>query len=156
VFAWIDEHLNYNNRTTSRVEVQHSVFKTHIENQHNYLDRLVDISNEVVNRQEAAILKSFERSRSVRKHEHMAISTFRQLIGVLSHDALDLLTKEVNRAHKLDSKDCRCWIQKCCGLLCACRLKKYLYSQQPIPRLTCLGGSLISNEQVRLETCRSS
>ena len=59
VSAWIDQHLNFNNRTTNRVEGQHSVLKRHLDDQYSSLDRLVDIADEVVKRQETGIKERF-------------------------------------------------------------------------------------------------
>ncbi|XP_076939181.1 uncharacterized protein LOC143607715 [Bidens hawaiensis] len=95
VSVWIDQHLNFGNNTTNRVESQ-------------------DAS------QHTSIKESFEKSRVVRIHQHN-IRCFKLLRGFVSNEALDIILADHESWKNLqvDSSNCGCRLRNSCGLPCA-------------------------------------
>ncbi|KAL1149138.1 hypothetical protein V6Z11_A10G172200 [Gossypium hirsutum] len=106
VSAWIDQHLNFGERTTNRI----------------------------VKSQLTSIYESFEKSRIILKHRHN-LPCFRLLRGFVAFEALNILEGELQRSnrHQLDSLNCGCKLRYSCGLSCACMLLVYLNSGECIP-----------------------
>lgn len=129
VSAWIDQHLNFGERTTNRVESQHAKLKKYLCSANSSLDKFVSSIDRFVRSQLTTIYESFEKSRIVIKHEHN-VSCFRLLRGFVAHEALDMLVGELQRARglQLDSSNCGCKLRNSCGLPCACSLSFYLNS----------------------------
>nr|KAJ0215804.1 hypothetical protein LSAT_V11C300123480 [Lactuca sativa] len=127
VSVWIDQHLNFGQRTSSRVEGQHSVLKKYLQEKNYSLAKFVGAIDRFVKSQLTAINESFEKSMIVSKHEHR-FSCFDLLRGNVSLKALDMLIEELQRVYQVDSSNCGCKLQNSCGLPCACMLSAYLNS----------------------------
>ncbi|KAC9183977.1 hypothetical protein E3N88_46217 [Mikania micrantha] len=93
VSAWIDKNRNFGQRTTNRVESQHSLLKKSLHATNNTLDNIVGHVIQIVKSQAEAINESFERSKIFRMAHHND-DQFELLKGNISHVALDLLVGE--------------------------------------------------------------
>ena len=93
----------------------------HIKGANNSLHKLVMIAYDVVTSQERAINHSFEESLSVKKVHH-DIPLFEDLLGKVSHAAIEKLIKEIKNIERLKERKMSCGHQlfTSCGLLCAC------------------------------------
>ena len=100
MFVWIDQYLNFGERTTNRVESQHSLLKQHLDGNHSQLDKFVDIIDKIVHLQETHIKASFEENMTRIKHIHRN-TTFSLLLTKVSLEALELLTHEMKRVQAL-------------------------------------------------------
>ncbi|KAF5755561.1 putative MULE transposase domain, FHY3/FAR1 family [Helianthus annuus] len=126
VYAWTDKCRNFGQRTTNRVESQHANLKRYI-TRGSSLERIARCIIDIVETQYDEIQKSFTESieKTMNHHRHRMLDNLR---GKVSHEALDLLEKELLR--KMDvlrkliaSCGCHMWLSK--GLPCACRLENY-------------------------------
>nr|KAJ0208671.1 hypothetical protein LSAT_V11C400191360 [Lactuca sativa] len=129
VSVWIDQHLNFGQRTTNRVESAHSNLKKYLEGTNSSLDKFIGCLDQFVRSQLPSIHDNLEKSRIVRKREHN-LPCFTLLWGSVSHEALDKLVGELYRLNEnqIDSSNCGCKLQHSCGLPCACMLLVYLNS----------------------------
>ncbi|KAL4576044.1 hypothetical protein LXL04_012132 [Taraxacum kok-saghyz] len=134
VSVWIDQHLNFEERTTNRAESQHSKLKKYIGPKNYSLDKFIGSIDRFVRSQLTAIYDSFETSLISRRHEHN-LKCFDDLRGFVSLQALDKLVGEIQRlcTHRIDFSNCGCIIRHSCGLPCACMLAPYLNSDDKIP-----------------------
>ncbi|KAD4178869.1 hypothetical protein E3N88_27460 [Mikania micrantha] len=123
VSAWIDKNRNFGQRTTNRVESQHSLLKKSLHATNNTLDNIVGHVIQIVKSQAEAINESFERSKIFRMAHHND-DQFELLKGNVSHVALDLLVGEKAKIQMLiaSNSSCGCHLFTSCGLPCACRL----------------------------------
>ncbi|XP_035845780.1 protein FAR1-RELATED SEQUENCE 5-like [Helianthus annuus] len=133
VFAWTDKRRNFGNRTTNRVESQHTNLKRYVLDRSS-LDRVVGCVREIVETQFSEIRKTFRESIEKRMNHHKH-PLYQHLLGKVSHTALDLLNGEAIR--KLDvlkrfHSSCGCQMWYSCGLPCACRIGKYMREERPI------------------------
>ncbi|XP_035838222.1 uncharacterized protein LOC110877735 [Helianthus annuus] len=126
VYAWTDKCRNFGQRTTNRVESQHANLKRYI-TRGSSLERIARCIIDIVETQYDEIQKSFTESieKTMNHHRHRMLDNLR---GKVSHEALDLLEKELLRKmdvlRKLNAScGCHMWLSK--GLPCACRLENY-------------------------------
>lgn len=70
VSVWVDQSLNFGNRTTNRVESQHAKLKKYLDSSKSNLDKFVKTINEIVQSQLTSINESFEKSRIFRYNHH--------------------------------------------------------------------------------------
>jgi len=127
VSAWVDEHLNYLNYTTNRVESEHAKLKAELKGRCTF-KRILECVNTLVVGQVTEIKGQLERSRVFVQYTHN-IDLFRNLHYVVSEKALDIMVGELTRLRdslKGDWSMCGCKVRKSCGLPCACRLALYL------------------------------
>jgi len=129
VSFWIDQHLNFENNTTNRVESQHAVLKKYLKSSKCCFDKFVGCINRLVQSQHTSIKESFEKSRVVRIHQHN-LRCFKLLRGFVSNEALDIILADHERWKNLqeDSSNCGCRLRNSCGLPCACELSMYISS----------------------------
>ncbi|KAK5835805.1 hypothetical protein PVK06_011514 [Gossypium arboreum] len=129
VSVWIDQHLNFGERTMIRVESQQAKLKKYLCAKNSSLDKFVGCIDQTVKSQLTSIYESFEKSRIVLKHRHN-LPCFRLLLGFVALEALDILEGELQQLsrHQLDSSNCGCKLRHICGLPCACMLSVYLNS----------------------------
>ncbi|KAL6568011.1 hypothetical protein OROHE_003695 [Orobanche hederae] len=129
VSASIDQSLNFGNRTSNRVEIQHAKLKKYMYTRNYTLDKFVRCIDKIAKSQLTAIKESFGKSEISRYHKHN-IPCFILLRGFTSNEALHLMVKEINRSNdfQLDSSTCGCQLHNSCGLPCACRLSLYITS----------------------------
>ncbi|XP_023754932.2 protein FAR1-RELATED SEQUENCE 5-like [Lactuca sativa] len=134
VSVWIDQHLNFGNNTTNRVESAHANLKRFLDSASSNLDRFVQRVNEIMQSQLTSINESFEKS-LIFRYKHHNLYCFGLLRGFVSNEALDIIVGELQRlnASKLDSSNCGCKLHTSCGLPCACMLSVYLNSGEEIP-----------------------
>ncbi|KAF5822950.1 putative MULE transposase domain, FHY3/FAR1 family [Helianthus annuus] len=126
VYAWTDKCRNFGQRTTNRVESQHANLKRYI-TRGSSLVRIARCVIDIVETQYDEIQKSFTESieKTMNHHRH---PLFDNLRGKVSHEALDLLAKELMRKLEVLRKlnaSCGCHMWLSCGLPCACRLENY-------------------------------
>nr|KAJ0213994.1 hypothetical protein LSAT_V11C400163240 [Lactuca sativa] len=123
VSVWIDQHLNFGNNTTNRVESAHASLKRFLDSVSSNLDRFLTSINE-----------SFEKS-LIFRYNHHNLYYFGLLRGSVSNEALDIIVGELQRlnASKFDSSNCGCKLHTSCGLPCVCMLSVYLNSGEEIP-----------------------
>ncbi|XP_052620898.1 protein FAR1-RELATED SEQUENCE 5-like [Lactuca sativa] len=134
VSVWIDQHLNFGNNTTNRVESAHANLKRFLDSASSNLDRFMQRINEIVQSQLTSINESFEKS-LIFRYKHHNSYCFGLLRGSVSNEALDIIVGELQRLNlsKLDSSNCGCKLRTSCGLPCACMLSVYLNSGEEIP-----------------------
>ena len=127
--VWVDQHLNFGNRTSNRVESQHAKLKRYLESANLKLERFVQRIDEIVQSQVNSINLSFENSR-IHRYNHHDLKCFKDLRGKVSNEALDIMLGEIQKLNDLtlDSSNCGCQVHNSCGLLCACMLSVYLNS----------------------------
>ncbi|KAJ0465977.1 putative protein kinase RLK-Pelle-LRR-XII-1 family [Helianthus annuus] len=126
VYAWTDKCRNFGQRTTNRVESQHANLKRYI-TRGSSLVRIARCVIDIVETQYDEIQKSFTESieKTINHHRHPLLDNLR---GKVSHEALDLLAKELMRKLEVLRKlnaSCGCHMWLSCGLPCACRLENY-------------------------------
>lgn len=134
VSAWTDKNLNFNQRTTNRVESQHANLKKYLKNANTSLDRVVDFVEEVVESQYVEIRLTFGTSLTKIMNPHRLVRNcngreiFAELYRKVSLKALDLMEKEVDRIRTLrkNNETCTCQLYTSCGLPCACRLERMI------------------------------
>lgn len=95
VSCWVDEHLNYRNHTTNRVESEHSVLKAELKGRCTFY-RVLQCVNAVVISQHTEIKGQLEQSRAYINGKHN-LPCFKNLHGVVSHTALEIMLGEINR-----------------------------------------------------------
>ena len=130
VSVWIDQHLNFEERTTNRVESQHARLKKYLIPNNKYsLERFIGDIDRFVRSQFPAIYDSFEKSMIFRNQEH-DFNCLKELRGSVALEALDKIVGEIRRlyAHPIDSSNCGCKVRHSCGLPCACMLSPYFNS----------------------------
>lgn len=127
VSAWTHANFNFGQNTTNRVESQHAKLKRSIKGANSSLHRLVMLVDQVLDSQRIAINHSFQVSRSIRMVKHN-VPMFADILGEISHTALDLLLLELQKIEKLraQNKACGHGLLTSCGLPCACRLEAYI------------------------------
>ncbi|CAH1415144.1 unnamed protein product [Lactuca virosa] len=161
VLVWIDQHLNFGQRTTNRVESAHSNLKKYLDGTNSSLDKFIGCLDRFVRSQLPSIHDSLEKNRIVRKREH-DLPCFRLLWGSVSHEAFDKLVGELYwlSENQIDSSNCGCKLQHNCGLPCACMLSIYLNSGEYIPldsidifwrKLDLSESSSVANEDIHCE-----
>ncbi|KAF5787840.1 hypothetical protein HanXRQr2_Chr10g0457351 [Helianthus annuus] len=113
-------------RTTNRVESQHANLKRYI-TRGSSLEPIARCIIDIVETQYDEIQKRFTESieNTVNHHRHRMLDNLR---GKVSHEALDLLAKELLRKMEVlwklnASCGCHMWLSN--GLSCACRLENY-------------------------------
>ncbi|KAL6584898.1 hypothetical protein OROMI_004187 [Orobanche minor] len=133
VSVWIDQHLNFRNNTTNRVESQHAKLKKYLNSAKSSLDKFVGFIDRIVQSQLTTIRESLEKSIIVRIHQHN-IQCFKLLRGFVSNEALDIILGERKRWKdlQLDSSNCDCRLRSSCGLPCACELSMYTGKYIPL------------------------
>ncbi|XP_022004081.1 uncharacterized protein LOC110901572 [Helianthus annuus] len=126
VYAWTDKCRNFGQRTTNRVESQHANLKRYV-TRGSSLERIARCVIDIVETQYDEIQKSFTESieKTMNHHRHPLLDNLR---GNVSHEALDLLAKELMRKlevlRKLNAScGCHMWLR--CGLPFAWRLENY-------------------------------
>lgn len=126
VSCWVDEHPNFGNYTTNRVESEHSLLKIHLNGVVN-MPKFLEAIEQIVGAQVTSIKESFERCRINIIHKHN-VHWLRLLHGNVSDKALDILVSEYKRLDEFngDLSRCGCKVLRSCGLPCACRLSVYL------------------------------
>ena len=127
VSTWVDEHLNYLNYTTNRVESEHAKLKAELKGRCTF-HRIVECINDVVTGQVTEIKGQLEHSRVFLQYKHN-IEIFKNLHGIVSGKALDIMIGELTRLRDSlngDWSKCGCKLRKSCGLPCACRLALHL------------------------------
>nr|KAJ0203907.1 hypothetical protein LSAT_V11C500248840 [Lactuca sativa] len=123
-----DQHLNFGQRTTNKVESAQSNLKKYLDGTNSSLDKFIGCLDQFA-RSQLTSIHSPEKSRIIYKQEH-GLPCFRLLWGSLSHEALDKLVRELYRLSEnhMDSSNYGCKRQHNCGLPCACLLSIYLNS----------------------------
>lgn len=126
VNAWTNQTPNFGQRTTNRVESQHSNLKRYLRTSHNTLATLVGFVDKMVQSQEENMNHGFETS-LIKTMNHHKIPIFYDLLGKVSHKALDFLVEERDRIQTMLQRNISCQHQlwSSCGLPCACRILKY-------------------------------
>ncbi|KAL4562167.1 hypothetical protein LXL04_034361 [Taraxacum kok-saghyz] len=129
VSVWIDQHLNFGNHTTNKVDSQHARLKRYLESANSKLDRFVERINEIVQSQVSSINLSFENSLIYQYNQHN-LKCFVDLRGKVSNEAIAIILGEIQKLNglTLDSSNCGCQVHNSCGLRCACMLSVYLNS----------------------------
>ncbi|XP_076955051.1 PKS-NRPS hybrid synthetase cheA-like [Bidens hawaiensis] len=131
VSLWIDQHLNFGENTTNRVESAHAKLKKFLETSNSGFDKFVTCVDQIVKSQHTIIKASLGTSRIQKIHQH-DLQCFKLLHGFVSIEALELLKKECKRLNE-DRVDCDCRLRTCKGLPCACELSMFISSGQYIP-----------------------
>jgi hypothetical protein len=127
VSCWVDEHLNYRNYTTNRVESEHNLLKAELKGKCAF-HRILECVNSVVVGQHTEIKGHLEQTR-IYGHGNTNLPLFRNLQGVVSQKALQIMTEEINRLRdklKGDRSRCGCKVLTSCGLPCACQLALHI------------------------------
>lgn len=126
ITAWSNKYLNFGQRTTNRVEIQHRAFKRYLKSANNSLHTLVTHVDQIVTRQETHIKHAFETS-LIKTMEDHRIPLFDYLRGNVSHATLNLLVVEEKKSPNIRSANasCQCHLRTSCGLPCACELMHY-------------------------------
>lgn len=126
VTAWTNRTRNFGQRTTNRVESQHSNLKRFLRSPNSTLASLVGFVNEIVQAQEVKMKHDFETS-LIKTMGHHKLPIFDNLRGKVSHKALDLLVEEKDKIRVMRDKNMTCGHQlwTSCGLPCACNISKY-------------------------------
>ncbi|XP_042752462.1 PKS-NRPS hybrid synthetase cheA-like [Lactuca sativa] len=88
VSVWIDQHLNFGQRTTNRVESAHSNLKKYLDGTNSYLDKFIGCLDQFVRSRLPSIHDSLEKSRTVRKREQDL--PFFRLLWVQCHIKLSI------------------------------------------------------------------
>ena len=129
VSVWIDQHFNFGNNTTNRVESQHAKLKIYMDkNAKCSLDRLLGCIDEIVKSQLILIKESLEHSRVVRIHQHN-LRCFKLLRGFVSNESLKIVLEDRKR-WKDHKGDCGCRLRTAYGLPCACELSMHISSRK--------------------------
>nr|KAJ0199599.1 hypothetical protein LSAT_V11C600308010 [Lactuca sativa] len=112
VSVWVDQHLNFGNRTSNRVDSAHSKLKKFMDSPNCNLDIFMQNITEIVQSQ-----------------------CFRLLCGFVSNEVLDIILRDFQRLNDLnsDSSNCGCKLRNSCGLPCACIFSVYSNSSDDIP-----------------------
>ncbi|XP_076935607.1 protein FAR1-RELATED SEQUENCE 5-like [Bidens hawaiensis] len=131
VSLWIDQHLNFGENTTNRVESAHAKLKKFLETSNSSFVKFVTCVDQIVKSQHTIIKASLGTSRIQKIHQH-DLQCFKLLHGFVSIEALELLKKECKRLNE-DRVDCDCRLRTCKGLPCACELSMFISSGQYIP-----------------------
>jgi histone-lysine N-methyltransferase SETD2 len=126
VSAWTNKYHNFGQTTTNRVESQHALLKRHLRGHNNSLEKLVRFVDRIIGSQVTNINESFETSR-VKIWTHHRIPLFEELLGKVSHKALELILADHRKLTVLRtiSGTCGCQTFTSCGLPCACRIQKF-------------------------------
>lgn len=134
VSVWTDKFLHFGNRTSNRVESQHSKLKSYLNSAQSSLPTFMNKINQVIQSQDTEIKASIQQSRSITKHLHR-IPHFQQLCGFVSLYALDIMLQEYHHAQSvgLFSGNCSCLLRTCYGLPCAHEQMLYFNKGLPIP-----------------------
>ena len=125
---WVDQHLNYRNYTTNRVEAEHSLLKSELQGRCTF-QRIIQCVNDVLLGQDTEIKGQLEESRIYRAGKHN-YPCLKDLLCVVSVTALDIMVDEIKRLKNEIGKDlrkCGCKVWTSCGLPCACRLAAYMH-----------------------------
>ena len=127
VSCWVDEHLNYQNHTTNRVEAEHHLLKEELRGKCTFT-RILQCVDSVLISQEAEIRGQLGYSNGTRKGKHN-YNCMKDLLGKVSLKALDIMADEIVRLDKVLKRHvnkCGCKVQSSCGLPCACKIAEYM------------------------------
>ncbi|XP_021836304.1 uncharacterized protein [Spinacia oleracea] len=116
--------LHFGNRTTCRVESQHSVLKSWLGNSHGALDTVFRKVHAAVENQFIEIKNRLESSRQKHGVKYDGF-LFQHLTGRVSHHALHLILEEQKRMWELSVEvyeRCGCALLTTHGLPCACTI----------------------------------
>ena len=127
VSCWVDEHLNYQNHTTNRVEAEHHLLKEELRGKCTFT-RILQCVDSVLISQEAEIRGQLGYNNGTRKGKHN-YNCMKDLLGKVSLKALDIMADEIVRLDKVLKRHvnkCGCKVQSSCGLPCACKIAEYM------------------------------
>nr|XP_043616766.1 uncharacterized protein LOC122588668 [Erigeron canadensis] len=134
VSCWVDQHRNYRNYTTNRVESEHSLLKSVMHQKRLTFHRIVECVNSVVSGQYTEIKGSLEHCRQYNQNKHN-YPCLKDLLGKASHVALQIMVDEIDRLKntlKGDVSKCGCTVWARCGLPCSYRLLTYMQERRRV------------------------
>ncbi|XP_052193889.1 uncharacterized protein LOC127802218 [Diospyros lotus] len=137
VAAWTNRIMHFGNVTMNRAESAHAKLKRHLGSSQGDLESSWTIINSPIELQHVEIKGSFEKSLTLVQHNFKPV-IFRELGGVISKSALNMVLMQSQLAHKIgiDKVSCGCVIRTTYGLPCACEIAEFMVQGRPIPLST--------------------
>ncbi|PIA25192.1 hypothetical protein AQUCO_12300023v1 [Aquilegia coerulea] len=128
VSAWTDSVMHFNTLTTNRVESMHASLKRHLDSSRGNLTRNWCVINNLLLNQLTEISYTFNKSRNSWGHLYRT-SAYAEVRGLISSATLDLLDQELKRSIwvGINKEQCRCVVQRTCGLPCTHALTRIVY-----------------------------
>ncbi|KAK9668801.1 hypothetical protein RND81_13G087700 [Saponaria officinalis] len=136
--CYTDKILHFGSRTISRVESAYGILKSWLSSSTLALDSIWQRVDSILTVQHSEIRKELEMSRSKNRHDKFG-TMFAMVKGGVSHRALELMEKEIDRGLSLGYDliiQCGCTFELSYGLPCACSLIMRYYD----------GGSIYPSE----------
>ncbi|XP_052179871.1 uncharacterized protein LOC127793130 [Diospyros lotus] len=137
VAAWTNRIMHFGNVTTNRAESAHAKLKRHLGSSQGDLESSWTIINSLIELQHVEIKGSFEKSLMLVQHNFKP-AIFRELRGVISRSALNMVLMQSQLAYKIgiDKVSCGCVIRSTYGLPCAHEIAEFMVQGRPIPLST--------------------
>ncbi|XP_052177632.1 uncharacterized protein LOC127791693 [Diospyros lotus] len=129
--------MHFGNVTTNRAESAHAKLKRHLGSSQGDLESSWTIINSLIELQHVEIKGSFEKSLMLVQHNFKP-AIFRELRGVISRSALNMVLMQSQLAYKIgiDKVSCGCVIRSTYGLPCAHEIAEFMVQGRPIPLST--------------------
>jgi len=120
VVAWINRIMHFVNVTMNKAESAHAKLKGHLGSSQYDLESSWTIINSLIELQHIEIKGSFEKSLTLVQHNFKP-AIFRELRGVISRSALNMVLMQSQLTHKIriNKVSCGCVIRTTYGLPCA-------------------------------------
>ncbi|KAL5123967.1 Protein FAR1-RELATED SEQUENCE 6 [Glycine soja] len=133
ITAWTNKVMHLGNTTTNMVESAHWALKRVLQNSVGDLCSVWDAMNNMITLQHVEIKASFETSTHVVGHVYKK-TLYKRLLRMVSRDALNQITSEVDRLRYLSNNpsSCGCVMRSTHGLPCACELSRYTAGSIPV------------------------
>ncbi|XP_052208410.1 protein FAR-RED IMPAIRED RESPONSE 1-like [Diospyros lotus] len=134
VAAWTNKIMHFGNVTTNRAESAHAKLKRHLGSSQGDFESSWTIINSLIELQHTEIKGSFEKSLTLVQHNFKP-EIFRELRGIISRNAMNMVLKETQIAQKIgvDKISCGCVIRSTHGLPCAHEIAEFIIQGRPIP-----------------------
>ncbi|XVE89339.1 hypothetical protein DITRI_Ditri19aG0193900 [Diplodiscus trichospermus] len=134
VAAWTNKIMHFGNVTTNRAEGAHAKLKKHLGCSQGDFDTSWNIIISLIELQHVEIKASFRKSLILVEH-NLNQTLFKDLNGLVSRSAFDMILKEAERANQvgIDKLPCGCVIRGTHGLPCAHEIAEFIKEGRPIP-----------------------
>jgi len=135
VLAWTNKIKHYDNVLTSIVESAHHHLKLYFDSTAGSFVQYRTSAHLCAENELVAIEHAFETSTSKTMHRFRSVPMLKEILGVASHKALDLLLHELSTISNtgLTIENCGCVLWQVNGLPCAHMLADFRHSQGFIP-----------------------
>ncbi|XP_052198258.1 uncharacterized protein LOC127805543 [Diospyros lotus] len=134
VATWTNKIMHFRNVTTNRAESAYAKLKRHLGSSQGDFESSWTIINSLIELQHTEIKGSFEKSLTLVQHNFKP-EIFRELRGIISRNAMNMVLKETQIAQKIgvDKISCGCVIRSTHGLPCAHEIAEFIIQGRPIP-----------------------